>query len=415
MTHVEESISQRRLPILALVAGAGVSTVGTLMTLIALPWFVLQTTGSVAKTGITTAVWVLPVVLSGALAGPIVDHLGHWRSGVIGDLGAGLCVAAIPTLYHLNYLPFLGLLAVVFMRGLFDFPGRTGRQSLIPEIAELASMLLERANAAFATVRSVALLIGPAIAGVLIARFSASNVMWIDAATYAFSATMTGALVPSNTHQVSPEPHSRYRDQLVAGLRLVKHDRLLMTLLAFTTANTFLTSPLLDVEMPAYVRQTSASAVELGLMPAAYGVGTLGSSLLYAALGDRIPRRAVLLAYPLVTALSLAPLVFKPQLSWCIAVMGVLGLAAGPIGPLYQTVIQERVSQEVRGRVFSLNGVSMAAIPLGAIGFGFLMQELGISTALAVQAGAIFVGGVVLWWLPALRMIDRRVPSNEIG
>ena len=91
---------RRHLPLYALLTGTGVSIVGSLMTLIAVPWFVLQTTGSPAKTGITTAVWVLPVILSGALAGPIVDRVGHKRIGVVGDLGAGLSVAAVKSRLH---------------------------------------------------------------------------------------------------------------------------------------------------------------------------------------------------------------------------------------------------------------------------------------------------------------------------
>ena len=62
--------------------------------------------GSAARTGVTTAIWVLPVILSGALAGPIVDRIGHKRSGVLGDVGAGLCVALVPTLYHSVGLAF---------------------------------------------------------------------------------------------------------------------------------------------------------------------------------------------------------------------------------------------------------------------------------------------------------------------
>lgn len=75
----------------------------------------------------------------------------------------------------------------------------------------------------------------------------------------------------------------------------------------------------------------------------------------------------------------------------------ILGLPTGPVGPLYQTIIQERVGPDVRGRVFSLSGVTMAAIPHGAICFGLLMQERSVPAALGVQTMVILAGGVALW------------------
>ena len=414
MDSAERNERRNRLPILALIAGAGVSTVGSLMTLIAVPWFVLQTTGSAAKTGVTTAVWVLPVILSGVLAGPIVDRVGHKRSGVLGDLGAGLCVALVPTLHHTVGLAFGSLLAIVFVRGLFDFPGRTGRRSLVPQLAELAAMPLERANAAFATVRNLALLLGPAAAGVLIARFSSSNVMLIDAATYAFSAAMTGLFVPAAAPADAPVIDDRYRDRLLAGFRFVRQDRVLLTLLMFTTVNTCLTSPLFDVELPVYARRIFGSAVALGLMSAGYGAGTLASSFLYAGFGDRFPRRMVLIGYALLTAVPLAVLVLAPPLPVCVLAIGLAGFAAGPVGPLYQTVVQERVRPELRGRVFGLSGVTFAAMPLGVLGAGFLIQGLGIVDAMALQFTTVLLGAFVLWLLPALRSLDAAAEVEKV-
>ncbi|HEU5424147.1 MAG TPA: MFS transporter [Nitrolancea sp.] len=407
---------RRHLPLYALLTGTGVSIVGSLMTLIAVPWFVLQTTGSPAKTGITTAVWVLPVILSGALAGPIVDRVGHKRIGVVGDLGAGLSVAAVPTLYHTVGLPFAALLLIVFVRGLADFPGRTGRRSLVPQLAELAGWPLERANAAFATIQNLALLLGPALAGVLIARFSPSNVMWLDAATYGFSAAMTALFVPRPApERTATDPAERYRERLLDGYRFVRRDRLLLTLLGFTTLNTLLTSPLFDVELPVYARQVFDSAVALGLMSAGYGAGALASSFLYGAFGERLPRRAMLLGSVVLTALPLGLLTLEPPLPLAMLALGLSGFAAGPVGPLYQTVVQERVGSAMRGRIFGLSGVTFVAMPLGVLAAGFLIQGFGVRLALVLQAACILAAALILSRLPALHALDHAAEADEIA
>ncbi len=408
----DATIERRRLPILALLTGTGVSMVGSLMTLIAVPWFVLQTTGSPAKTGITTAVWVLPVILSGALAGPIVDRIGHKRAAMIGDAGAGVCVALVPILYHSIGLAFPALLGIVFIRGLFDFPGRTGRSSLLPHLAELADWPLERANSAFATIRNLAVLLGPAIAGLLIARFSASNVMWLDGASYAFSAAVTAVFVPGDhPTETAREP---YRERLLAGYRFVQQDRLLVTLLAFVTVNICLTSPLFDIEMPVVARSVYESAVALGLMSASYGAGALAATFLYGAIGQRLSRRLLLIGSVFIGAATVGALALQPSEVVAVLLLGVAGFAAGPIGPLYQTVVQERVVPDMRGRVFGLSGVTFIAMPLGVLGAGFLLQTTGIRPTLGLQAGTMFIAAGVLAFLPVLRDIDSQTPPEIV-
>ena len=408
----DATIARRRLPILALLTGTGVSMVGSLMTLIAVPWFVLQTTGSPAKTGITTAVWVLPVILSGALAGPIVDRVGHKRAAMIGDAGAGICVALVPILYQSIGLAFPALLGIVFIRGLFDFPGRTGRSSLLPHLAELADWPLERANSAFATIRNLAVLLGPAIAGLLIARFSASNVMWFDGASYAFSAAVTAVFVPGD--HPTDTAHEPYRERLLAGYRFVQQDRLLVTLLAFVTVNICLTSPLFDIEMPVVALHVYDSAVALGLMSASYGAGALAATFLYGAIGQRLARRLLLIGSVFIGASTVGALALQPSEVVAVLLLGVAGFAAGPVGPLYQTVVQERVVPDMRGRVFGLSGVTFIAMPLGVLGAGFLLQTAGIRPTLGLQAGTMFIAAGVLAFLPVLRDIDSQTPPEIV-
>jgi MFS family permease len=101
---VEAWTTQRtRLPLSAFFTGSVISYVGDTLTLLAIPWFVLQTTGSVTQTGITAFFSVVPMALSAFFGSALVDRWGYKRTSVLGDLASGLTVALIPLLYAMKW------------------------------------------------------------------------------------------------------------------------------------------------------------------------------------------------------------------------------------------------------------------------------------------------------------------------
>jgi len=132
------------IPLYSLFIANAVSLVGNVFTLIAIPWFVLQTTGSATKTGITGFFNILPVVIAGFLGGTIVDRLGYKPTSIISDLASGVTTALVPILYFTIGLQFWQLIVLVFLGALLDTPGGTARSALLPELAEQAGMPIER-------------------------------------------------------------------------------------------------------------------------------------------------------------------------------------------------------------------------------------------------------------------------------
>ena len=94
------------LPLYFLFAANAISMVGNVLANIAIPWFVLQTTGSAVQTGITGFFTILPVVIAGLLGGALIDRLGYKRTSIIADLASGFTVALIPIFYFTIGLPF---------------------------------------------------------------------------------------------------------------------------------------------------------------------------------------------------------------------------------------------------------------------------------------------------------------------
>ena len=158
-----------RNPVLrAILAAEAVSALGTNMTFVALPWFVLTTTGSATRMGLVFAVELLPVALLGIPSALVVQRLGVRRTMVVSDLCRAPLLAAVPLLHLTETLTFPLLLGIVFAIGVFSAPYLTAQRLIIPETFGDDEALVVQGNALLEGVIRLATLLGPAIAGVAI-------------------------------------------------------------------------------------------------------------------------------------------------------------------------------------------------------------------------------------------------------
>jgi MFS family permease len=404
-----------RLPLLALVAANAVSVIGSMLTVVALPWFVLQTTGSPAKTGLTGFFVALPHFVAGIAGGSVVDRMGFKRASVVADLVSGLGIVAIPLLYSTVGLAFWQLLVLVLLGALLEVPGITARRSLLPELAALARQPLERANAAYEGNQYLSQLIGPPLAGLLVARMGAVNVLWLDAASFALSALVMAVAIPGAAVRVARQKAGRFREDLLAGLRFLRGERLLRALAVSVAVTNFLGAPFVAVILPVYALEMYGDPTDLGLLIAAFGAGSLVGAVVYAAIGHRMPRRATWIA-----SYCLFPLVFwvlatDPSLPVAAAVLALVGITGGPLNPLLVTVRHERIPPELRGRVFStFSAISTVAIPLGMVLQGNLIEWIGLQRTIVVLAIGYQLIGAGMFFVPVLREMDNPTLQHTV-
>lgn len=395
-----------RLPLFSLLAANGISLVGSMLSLIAIPWFVLATSGSAARVGLTAAAQALATVVAAFGGGALVDRLGHKRASVVADCCSAVTVAAIPALYLTVGLPFAGLLALVFLRSFFDTPGNTARQALIPDLAESAGWSLERANSAVQAVQRGARLIGAPVAGLLIGLFAPANVLWLDAASFLISAGLVLALVATRATAAATE-REPYFSAIRAGLAFIWRDPLLRAIVLTVALTNFLESPIFGVMLPVFAKRTYGSAAALGWMVAAVGGGALLGALAYGALSRRLPRRATFLLAFLVLGLPYWVLSLLPSLPVSVLVMLAVGIAAGPINPIIYTVLQERIPTSLRGRVFgTTTAVAMIATPAGLSLGGYVLAWLGLRPMLIALSTAFLLVSLALFLIPAFRRLN---------
>ncbi|WP_307848991.1 MFS transporter [Micromonospora sp. U56] len=381
-------------PLLGLLIGHTVSLTGNMLTYIALPLYVLAETGSPAATGLTGAFAAAPVVLGGALGGVVVDRIGYRRASVVADLVSCATVAAVPLLDATVGLPFWALLALVFASGLLDTPGQTARTALLPEAETAARVPIERAIGWFEATERGSRLLGAPVAGLLVAAIGALPVLAVDAATFAVSALVVTLLVPRGMRPAEPasEESGGYWRNFAAGVRFLVREPLLRAVVLLVLITNCFDATKSSVLLPVVAERELGGATAFGLLVGAMGGGALVGSLLFSAVGHRLPRRATL-----VTTFAVAggppfwALAAAPPLPVLVAIFAVSGLAAGAINPLIGAVELERVPAHMRARVYGVVGAGCwAAMPLGALGAGLATDRFG-PTAILVTIGTAYV------------------------
>ena len=375
-----------RGPLQALIAADTLSRLGDLITLTAIPWFVLETTGSATKTGVTVFAGALAVVLSLFFGGALVDRIGYRRASIAGDLASSATVATIALLHLTVGLPFAVLVALVFVGTLLDLPAQVARYSVLPDAAGRAGMPFERANAFFEGGITASALLGPALAGVLIATLGAANVLWFDVATFLISAALVASRVPGN---LAPDAVEVSEDgllaSLAAGLRFIRREPLLFPLILFLAAMNLAIGPVEALLLPLYASEVFDSAVTLGVMAATFAAGALLGNVVAGWAGHRLPRREVMLAGFLTVPLGLLALAPLPPLTVVLPVLALVGLGLSLTNMVEYAVYFERIPGSMRARLLGLTGaIGWLSVPAGRILFGLLADWLSLATALLV-------------------------------
>jgi MFS family permease len=372
-----------RRPLLALYAADAVSLVGNVAALVAIPWFVLQETGRPSLAGLVGFFTFLPPIVAGLLGGALVDRLGFRTASVLSDVSSAVAVAALPLLHLTVGLDLPVLYALVFVGALLDAPGATARRALLPDVAELAGMRIERATGIREGIQRGSVLVGAPLAGVLVAAFGAVEMLWLNAGSFLVSAALIGAAVPAAVRHEAAEDAGRYFAQLASGLRFVYRDRLVRAVLLTVLLTNFLDAPLTPVLMPVFVSEAFGSPISLGLILGTFGGFALLSSLVFVAVGHRLPRRKTFVLAFMAASLPYVALSTLPSLPVTLVIAAAWGLAAGPLNPILGVVAYERVPPHLRGRVFGVGMAgSYAAIPLGALLGGIVVEAIGIQVTL---------------------------------
>jgi MFS family permease len=368
--------------LLALLARDVISTAGSQMTWVALPWFVVTTTGSATKMAVVVAVEAAALGIVGFASGNLVGRVGLRRTMLVADACRAPLIAAIPVLHAAGLLSFPLLLALVFAVGAFGTPSFVSKAAILPEIVGEDEGVLGEANALLQAAMRIALVLGPVLAGVLIGVFGATNVLYIDAATFLVGFLLIACFVKVG----GAAPETEESRGLGAGVRFLLKDRLLRPWSVAIVAGDVAWLALF-VTMPFLVITRFGEQPEiLGWILGAWGLGAvLGSAVMF-----RIVRRVDGLLVGSIGELAMiAPIwIFLVDLpAWPLVVaMFASGLANGLVNAPIWTIFTVRTPPALRPKAWAAIIATTSLLgPLVLLAAGTALDSIGLTgTLLAI-------------------------------
>jgi predicted MFS family arabinose efflux permease len=392
----------------ALLLAESVSTTGGQMSGLALPWFVLTTTGSAKEMSYVVATEIAAYVICGIPAGSVIARLGSRQTMRFCDGLRGPLMLLIPVLHAFDSLVFGELLAVAFVLGALSAPYGGAQRVITAELFQDDPGLVGQANALFQGATRITLVAGPPVAGILIGLIGAPYVLVVDAATFAFSFLVLTLFVPEPTASLADdEPPARLLD----GLRYLRRDRLLAAFSGAISIGDAAFQVIFISLQVLVVDHYGGNARLVGVFLGAWGGGcVLGNVIAYRLNRHGLSPRAIA-ALVLVQALPLLTLA-TPVPAWVLALaLGVSGLGNGLVNPALHSMLTLRPPARVRANVLTaLFTASAIGAPAALLIAGPAFDAFGSRAVIGVAA-ALQVVAMVWLGAAALQLADVPAPA----
>lgn len=349
----------RSRPLAALLAAEVLSTTGSQMTWLALPWFVLVTTGSAKQMTLVIAGEAGGYALFGVPSGTLLERLGPQRTMRLCDAVRAPLMLLVPVLHWSGDLTLPLLAALAFVLGAASTPYAAAQRVVVAEILDEDEAAVEQANALLQGATRITMLCGPALAGVLIAAVGAPIVLVVDAASYVVAFVLVTLFVPRSG--VVREDETEEGRGLLAGVRYLLRDPLLRGWTAAIVVGDASFSVLFVAIPVLVVAHYGADPRLAGAFLAAWGVGAvLGNVIAYRS--ERIGglRQAVPLV--IVQAAALWALAAPVPAAAVAGALVLSGIANGLVNPTVHAFITLRPPAAVRAKALT---ATMTASTLG--------------------------------------------------
>lgn len=381
------------------------SFLGNAVLAVALPLIVLQTTGSPLSMGAVSTATAVPALLVGLCAGVVIDRINRRTCSILSDLVSAASVAAIPVVDLMWGLNIAWLVGLAIVGSFGDVPGMTARQVMVPAVAEHSGVPLERLVGLRQSMTSMALIIGPAAAGTLIALFDGSTVLFVTAATSATAALVTASM-PARLGESDTAAGQRDSlwGQLAAGAVALRGDRFLTGTVTLTVGLAVALGGLQGMVLPLYFSVIGRPDL-LGFVLTALALGMLVGTTAFAAVGARLSRRSWLTGALIGTTAGFASMATVPSPTWIFVGAATLGVANAILGATVGVVQAERIPDGVRGRVLSLQNACLQVAAPAGIGLSGVVAEYGSPAAAGVSV-------LVVWLAVAAALVASRALAD---
>ncbi|MDQ3444218.1 MAG: MFS transporter [Chloroflexota bacterium] len=367
---------------------------------VAVGWLALQLTDSPLFVGLAGFASGIPMLLFSLPAGVVIDRYDRRVVLLIAQAGVMLVSGVFAAMVGTDIIEPWSILVLVAVYGTimtFIFPVRT---AMVPSLVDRQDIAI--AIALNSAVQNVTRVVGPSVAGVLIALIGVSETFAVAAAMQALALVATSRL-PSNASAPSTNAGTRW-EALTLGFRIVARSPYLIALIVLSLAPTVLVMPYINL-MPIFARdELGLGSTGLGVLLASTGLGTVAGALSVAHSPSFRGRRGAQVVTATGFAVGVLVFAVTPNIPLAAVLLFGAGWMSAAFLAINQTALQLYVDDEVRGRVLSVYLLTWGMLPIGQLAVGALADIVGTPLAMLSSCiAAIACIAVIAWRFPSLR------------
>ncbi len=363
------------------------------MQFVALGWLVIDLTGSPLDLGFMSASQAIATIGFSLLGGVVADRMNRRRLIQVAQLGAASCAAILSALVAFGAIELWHIIVIAFAFGSFQAFDHPSRQALLPHLVPREDLM--NAVALSSAVWQTSRIVGPSIAGILIATVGVATCFALTAMGFlTFVVAVSLIRVPSTHTRVAAS--MTLSRELLTGFQHIGENPLYRTLIGLSFFNAVFGLSYV-VLMPAFATDVlTLGPSGLGVLYSAAGIGALAGTLLVASLGDHQHKGslvvwgafgfgALLITFSLITSFPIS-----------LGVLVIMGASTSVYMTTAATMIQERLDDRYRGRVMGIYGLTWSLMPLGGLQSGAIASVLGVQTAIGIGGAAVVISALVL-------------------
>ncbi|AOY55489.1 MFS transporter [Candidatus Rhodoluna planktonica] len=372
------------------------SVIGGSMLFILFPWLALDVTGSSAAAGLLVTITAIPGLLLSPVMGSIIDRFGRRNTSMWVEYLSAVSVVILPIVAWFIDINLFILILIGVIKNFVSSGSPSARKSLVPDAATAAGMTLPRANSIHEALFATGFAIGPAIAAVLIDQIGAINAFWVSGIFSVIAGVFSQLIRVHEKHEENDEESGNIFVYASQGFRILFSTPAVLIMMSTFLFLAIVYLPTEMVVLPRYFNEIGYPEGLGIIISVMAGASTIGA-LLFEKINKYLSFAKIFRIAILGVAVAMIPMSLLPP-QWAFVVFGaILGLTWGPLGPLLNTVVQEKIPANKRGRVFALElaiwsggpMISMVAVGLALDAFG--VRAVYLIEAILVTAVAIFM------------------------
>ncbi len=392
---LRESFTPLRFPNFRIyLSGQAVSLIGTWLQVTAQAWLVWTLTGSEEASGIVAMLGALPFLLFGPFAGVIAERTDRRKLLIATQISAMLLAFALAILVQTNLVQIWHVYLLSFLLGTVNALDVPTQQTFLGDLSGTSEM--RKAVNLNAMILQVSRMIGPAIAGLVIARIGIAPSFWVNGLS--FLAVVASLLALRSTQVRTGQKDVRPIRDLTEALRYLKTQPRIQDLFIFSTLTVFLVLSVLGSQLPAVAdKLLGGDAATLGALQAASGAGALIAVVFIMPIFQNLRRSGIALGFAAIwmgcwlLVFSTSRLLLLSEAALFFGSMGAPTVIASSLG-----LVQFMTPNEMRARVLSLfTMISFGLQAFAVLIVGFLAQRLGVAIAIEIN-GIVLISAAVI-------------------